>query len=359
MSAEDHDLIDSAMDKAIEKLDTPEAEAPAKEVEQPIESAPSEEVEAPEEITDQVADVETQEAGATEESDSTPIELPTFWPAELKAAAAKAPKEFVDSFSKYDAQRAEWANRVANEAEKGKSYEKQFYADFETPEEAQMHRAKLKAQGVDNPIAELHRYRQWDRVLELDPHTVISDLMRKNGFTPYDFTGEEVENPNQYQDPRVEDAIKRAEAAEKRIQEWEETQQKTVLQSKIDAFKDGVDSTGQVRRQFAELYAPQISNTYEAILKNYPNVTSDDALNHAYEYVKGEVSKIHGVATPTKPTKTKEQIIAESKKAQAAASSSEGAPNTGSVSQKPRLRGKNFNEKLDNALDIAFERHAH
>jgi hypothetical protein len=317
----------------------------------------------PEEITDQEADAEIEQETAEEETLSAePIKPPAFWTAERKKLFEKAPRELQEVISQRELELQQQISRAAQGS--NGNYEKRFFEDFESPEAANLHKAKLKAQGINDPISELHRYRAWDRVLEADPHAVISDLMRKNGFTLNDFYNEanEVQEPNQYKDPRVEDALKRAEAAENAVKEWQSQQELNQKMSFINSFKEGLDSDGQKRKDFCELYSFQIDNAYQKAKADYPMATEDQLLNHAYEQVKDGVKAFHGLnaqpktQAPVKPVLTNEQRIANAKKAQSAASNSVGGPNTGTVSQKPRLKGKNFSEKFDSAFEIAEAR---
>lgn len=312
-----------------------------------------------EDIQEASAEIESDEI-EVEEPSIEPIKTPAFWNPERKKLFEAAPRELQEVIA---AREIELQQQISRAASKTNGVdEKRFFEDFETPEAANLHRAKLKAQGINDSIGELHRYRAWDRVLEADPHAVIADLMRKNGYTPNDFTENayEVQEPNQYKDPRVEDAIKRAEAAENRVKEWETTQQNNQRQTWFNSFKEGVDSEGDTRKDFCELYAFQIQNEVVKAQAQYPMATEAELVNHAYEIVKQGVRAFHGIQpktqAPVKPQLTKEERIAQARKASAAASQSVGGPNTGTVSQKTSLKGKNFSEKFDSAYDIAEAR---
>jgi hypothetical protein len=314
------------------------------------------------EITDQEASVEDESEDIVEET-IDPIKPPAFWTAERKKLFEEAPRNLQEVIAARELELQQQISRAASKKD-GVDYEKRFFEDFESPESANLHRAKLKAQGINDSIGELQRYRAWDRVLEADPRAVISDLMRKNGLSPNDFynNANEVSEPNQYQDPRVDDAIKRAEAAENRIKEWEAKQEFSQRQNWFNSFKDGLDSEGDKRKDFCELYAYQIQAEAEKTRAEYPMASEAELVNHAYETVKQGVRAFHGIQpktlTPAKPALTKEERIANARKASAAASQSVGGPNTGTVSQKPRLKGKNFSEKFDSAYEIAEARAA-
>jgi DNA-binding transcriptional regulator GbsR (MarR family) len=382
----DDSMIDGAIDKAMDMAEIPaeSTEAPLVSDEQQTDIAVKEAVEKPtrdrdergkfarkakteeadepsEQVSDQTADVENNEAPAegTATAEDAPIEVPTFWPAELKALAAEAKdKELVKGFVSLYQQQEEWGRRNATEAEKAKSYEKRFYEDFEKPEAIEAHKAELRLQGVSDPIQELHRYRDWDRVFKTSPKAGIAALMQRNGLTPYDFTNEDLEDSQQSEeDSRYQQAIARAEAVEKKLEDFQVQQETAVLRSMVETFKAGKDSSGAVRKPFAEFYHREIDRAFNDLKAEAPHLSHADALDHAYEFVKDQVQKLHGtVLKAPAPQKTKEQLIAESKRAQAANTSMSGAPTTEMKSQKPRLKGKDFNEKIENAFDMALER---
>jgi hypothetical protein len=288
------------------------------------------------------------------EAEPPPIDLPTFWPAELKAAAAKAPRDVVDLFAKHDAQRAQWANRIAAESERGRAIEKRANEIFEP------RKAELLANKIKDPFDAVEYLLGWDEVFKKDPMLGISDLMRKNGLTPYDFIedgrGAYPQGGAQYEDPRVEEALREAKEAKESLQKWQEDQQTKSMASEIESFKDEKDSSGQVRRPFAEAYAPQISQAVEAIQRLNPQMSLKEALSHGYDYVLDESRKMFGVNGKVNgaPAKDPNQAIAAAKKAKAAASSIKGSPSSEATSPRPRLKGKNFNEMIDSALDNAF-----
>lgn len=373
---EDNEMLDSAIDEALnaveERSKSSEQEASTKKAEthdEPVgdESADeTNEAEAQEETDlDQEASAENnQDEGQAIPEPETTVDAPAFWSAEEKAAFAKADPALRDIIKRRELAAQQHISRLNNEAKNGKGYEQRFYSDFESPEAANLHKAKLYAQGINDPIAELHRYRAWDKVLTSDPHAVISDLMRKNGFTPYDFTNEANYEPeNQYQDPRVDEALRRAEAAEKAFQDFKAQQDQAKLAEVVNTYKSGKFDDGQPRERFMAIYAPQIDQAFMALGKNpnYQHLNDADRLHHATEYVRGQVNELHGIKSGVKkelPQKTREQIIQESKKAQAAASATTGAPNTASISasKRPRLRGKTDGERVGSAIDIALDR---
>lgn len=365
------DIIEKAMDAAesrIEEADsivdealvdppkTPSEEAPVTE-ETPKEPKPK--VEHPQklskngkplgrpkktDLSDQKADVENIEAEATSEQteDLTPIELPAFWSAEEKAVVAKAPKEVQKIIATREAQRNEWANRIANETEEGRAIKNRAYETFEP------YRLKLQANGIKDPFEATSRLLAWNELFEQDPKTGIADLMHKNGLSAYDFINE-VETPQYPQDPRIEQALQDAAEAKKAAEEYKaqiDQQKDYVFRSQVNAFKEGKDSAGRNRKQFAEIYAPQISQAFDTIQKSYPNMSFEDTLNHAYEFVLAEATKAFGI-NGNGVAKTNG---AQPQKAKAAASSITGAPSNGTVESKPRAK------TIDEALDRAEER---
>jgi hypothetical protein len=312
----------------------------------------------PEQTSDQAADVESNEAPAQEEAPSqgneAPIEPPVFWSADRKQLFAKADPELRRAIVDYEAQRNEYVNRIAADASVGKQFRERLYSDMESPDQVQAHKAELRVQGVKDEIEELHRYRAWDRIIKTDPLLHCAAILKRNNYTPYDLLqdqgSQQPEAPPT--DPRVEQALAAAEEARNELR----AQKQAAAQSYLQEFANGKDSRGNVRSTYFEMYRPQIVQAMSEIRNVAPHLSEGDALNHAYEFVVGEVSKLHGIQSTTqahaKPTETK---IAEAKKAKAAASSVSGAPATGVPTPRPRLKGKNFDEKLDNALDLAMD----
>jgi len=393
----DNDLLERALDAAEEKLstkalddssspDTTQETAPALEETQASTEATNEPkaervrdatgkftkgsaskaIKAPEEeakeqiLSDQTANAESGELEKAidvgEESNDAPaIEAPAFWSAENKTLFAKSPREVQKAISE-EAQRIyDWANRTATEAERGKTIE-QRYTETVKPYEL-----KLKAQGID-PIQATERLLAWNEVFESDVKLGIADLMRKNGLTPYDFLNDEGQGQSPYQtDPYLEQARADAEAAKRSVEELKaqlDAQQQQAAQSQIEAFKSGTDSSGQVRRAFVDMYKPQIVQTMQTIMQQYPHVTEIDALNHAYEFTMKEVKSMLGVGSaPSAPqTQQAPKPVVDAKKAESIASKSTGAPQSGVVQPKPKLKGNTFAEKFDNAFQNAVER---
>lgn len=391
MGIEEKDMIDRAMDAAEAKIvDSVEAapDAPAEDLVetqsivegQEREAAPADKTRgkdgkfvkgrpaAPEadgdpeeQVSDQVAEADNTEATAQgdEPQGGEPIEMPAFWSAEERAAVAKAPREVQAIIARKEAQRTEWANRIATETERARSFEKRLYADMDSQESVQAHKAQLQMSGIRDEVDELHRYRAWDRVFRTDARAGIAALMQKNGLSPYDFA--EDANGSQYpNDPRIEEAARIAQEAKQAADAARaelDRERETNLISQVNAFRQGKDSTGQTRAEFAAMYAQQIEATYNEIKRIEPYTPDMSALDKAYEHVLGHVRKFHGIAQKPQiavASKTPEQAIAQAKKAKAAAGSVSGAPSSGTAAARPRLKGKNFNEKLDAALDNAF-----
>ena len=281
---------------------------------------------------------------AAEQSEEAPaIEFPTFWSAELKEAVAKSPPEAQKALVAYEAQRTEWANRIANESERGKAIEKRASEVFEP------HKLKLQAQGIQDPFEAAQRLLAWNELFEKDPKTAIADLMRKNSLTPNDFFEDaQQQSPQQEQVSPEELRAAAREEAKKEFQAFQQQQQQTQLQGEIESFKNGKDSFGHVRRQFAELHAKPISDAFETILVQYPQMARTEALNHAYEFVQKEVRAMYGVTAPV--TQPKAPAPDAVKRAKAAASSVTGAPASGTVAKRPSAK------TVEEAMDRAEER---
>lgn len=385
MALEDNEMLDRALDAAeAQMIDSQVEEAPAPtttdaRVEEAVEVQVADQLKAeaktrdektgkfvkgakatdaaPTQVTDQqeAAEVETAQVEAQGEQPqaAAAIEMPTFWSAELKAAAAKAPKEVVEAFTKYDAQRAQWANRMQAEADRGKALEKQLWSDFESPEEIQNHKAQLQAQGIRSVGEEISRYRAWDKLFRTDVKSGVIALMAKNGLTPYDLL-ESGGGEEQYQsDPRTEQALQAAEEAKREAAELKAAYQRERARSgeaQIEAFKQAKDPRGVTRAQYFDLYKPQITEAFVTILEQNPHLAEPVALEHAYEYIVGEAIKAHGgVAKPVVAATP----VADVKKAKAAASSVTGAPKSGTMTRKPGAK------TIDEAMDRAEEKLAH
>lgn len=320
-----------------------------------------------EQVSDQVADAGAEgEQPGLEIPDAPTFEAPVFWPAELKAAAAEcktdAERALVAKFAAHDAQREEWARRTASEAKRGKEFEQRLYADMESPEDVQRHKAQLRLNGVRDEVDELHRYRAWDKVITTDPETAIQDLIRKNNLQHrFSFAEDQghLQAPS-VSDPRVETALQEAQAAKAEFAEWKANQERRERETELTMFKEGKDSAGNVRAAFVDAYAPQIAEAVKAIREQYPHMPRSEVLNHAYEFQLGEVRKLHGISygkpvSAAQSVATKPVAKPDASKAKAAASGVTGAPANGGTVQRPRLKGDSFNDKLNSAMDNAEE----
>lgn len=301
-------------------------------------------------LSDQATDVEEVEADPTEEesSEAEPIDIPAFWPADLKALAAEAPPEIVKKFIERDVQREQWARRSVAEAEPAKAIATRLYNGFEAVKDEAL------LNGINNPVDEVERYRAWDNIFKRNPGLALIDLGRKNNITPEAYAqmyyGGELEAEPQ-SDPRIEEAFSMAQRAQ---QELEQYKQQSVVQTathEVEAFKNGKDSTGQTRRAFVEMYAPQIAEVHDRIRAENPHLPLGEVLHKSYEYVVGQARKAFGVSgkAPAR-TQSKEQIMANAKKAQAIASSANGAPASGKAAARSGAKS------VDEAIDRAEER---
>lgn len=308
-------------------------------------------------LSDQVANAEstTEEAQVEEPVAVSTVNPPAFWTAEQKALFTKAPVELQEVIATRELQLQQHMSRLANEAERYKTIEKQLYADFDSDQAIEAHKNRLALDGIKSPIEEMHRYRAWDRVFRTDPKLGISDLMRKNGLTPQDFL---IENQEQYYtDPRIEQELQELRTTKSTVEQLKaqlEAQTQQSLYSELEQFKLGKDSSGTVRAQFVELYEPQIASAVTAIKQQNPYMGRTEALNHAYEYVLSEVKKAHGFnsSQPIQSAPVKKPVV-EASKASKIASSSNGAPSSGIAAQKSRLKGNSWEEKLNSAIEQA------
>lgn len=337
------DVIDRALDSAEEILaEREQIDQEAKEVEK-VEPAATK---APE-----VEDLENPEAEPTAEAApiaETPpvveqaIEPPSFWSADRKAIFAKAPKEVQQAVAEYEAKRTEWANRIASESERGKAVEKRAQEVFAPYVE------KLKEGGLQDPFEAAKQLLEWNDSFEKDPLTSIVRLMQENGISPQDLFNGYQQQPQYSQDPRVEQALAEAKAAKELAEQQRNfiaQQQQKQFMGEVERFKNEKDSAGNVRKSFAEMYAPQISMRAEAIQRE-TGAQLYDSLTQAYEEVLGQARKAFGVSAQHSP----EVVVAQAKKAHAAASSVVGAPANGVATKRPKAL------TIDEALDRAEER---
>lgn len=368
MAKEDVDLIDKALDAAEITLNDKAADEFAAKpdlieevkMKEQIDSASKERDEtgkfskkaAPrDEIIDQEADVDPSSEAPTEESEEPLIDAPTFWSAERKLAFAKAPRDVQQAIVEHEAQRNDYVNRIANEVQPLKQVATKLYEGWDS------YKDECTLQGVPDPIAERDRYRAWNAVFKKDPKVGISQLMQKHGLTPADFYGDQGQTQPQYQtDPRVDEALADAKAARELAESYQKRvsdHESQVFNSKVQTFRQGKDSRGQTRAEFAAAFAPQIAEATEIVLAHEPHRTFEDALNVAYEHIIERYGKLYGsngngLGKPPAP--------ANANKAKAAAGSVTGAPASGVKAQRPRLKGETFNDKVDSALDNVFER---
>ncbi len=295
-------------------------------------------------------EVEAQSAQPEATSSITP---PAFWPADKKALFAKAPVELQEYVAQRELGLQQHVSRLTNEAERGKQIISRLNSDFETPEELQSHKARLRADGISDEIEELHRYRAWDNVIRSDVRTYALGLLRNNGLTPQDLFNVELEDSYQ-SDPRVDELTQQFKETQSTINELKaqrERLENEALTNKLETFKSGKDSFGQVRRQFVDMYEPQISTVVTTLRQQNPGLAQEDLLSHAYEFVMKQVRDTFGISKPL----TQESRPVDASKAKQVASSSNGAPKSGVANPKPKLKGKDFNEMFEDAYGQAAQ----
>ena len=283
-------------------------------------------------------------------SEPVAIEPPTFWSSEDKANFAKATPEVRKAVLRYEEQRNKYVSQLQRDAERGKTYETKLYEGYD-PKDIASHKAELRLNGVRDEVEELHRYRAWDKIFKSDPKRAISALMQKNGINAQALS--EDEQNQEYIDPRIEQAMQEAQAAKMQAEELKasfEAQKDEAFRGSVDSFKAGKDSQGNTRKAFAEMYAPQISQVYDAIQAQNP-MPMNQALNHAYEHVLKIAREQFGVKASLGQIapKATEEVMALAKKAKAASSSISGAPKNSVGISRPKAK------TIDEALDRAEE----
>ena len=367
------DLVDKALDAAFDRIDDAAEPDPVKEDPKP-EPTPEPEEEKPiavegetaEPVSDSKANAEDDKAQDVEAEDASPadaspepIELPAFLSAETKALLAEAKPELRKKLVAQYNQQETTTRRALHEAS-GLKAERAKVDEVVAP-----HRARLAAQGISNTSDLVSRALAWDELLRTDPKAFVIAQMKQNGISPQDLfedAGEYGSTAPVIQDPRVDEALERAAKAQQMLEDFQLNQKRAELTSKLETFKNGKDSAGQVRRAFVEMLEPQIAATVAAIKadEGYSHLTEDEVLHHAYEF---EVKKAHergfritGAEPAPKPAKTPAEIAAISLKQKNAATSVRGAPASGTSTPRPRLKGDSFNDRLESAMDIAESR---
>lgn len=377
MSKEDNDLINNAIESAQEKLgvsddkdiEAPKAESEATseapdtvEVEESTTETPLEESET-ETDTDQVANVESSTSEEQPQAAQTEqIEPPAFWTAERKALFSKAPPELKKAIAEEALRQQQHMSRLANESQRGKQWESRVNSDFQSKEEFEAHRAQLRLQGVQDEVAELHRYRDWNRLMKSDPITAVRGLIDQFQITPDELnSGALSDEQERYaNDPRVDAVIEELRQEREAREQAERQREHQSLASQINTWKSGSDKFGKPRAEFSALYAPQIDSEWQQILNEAAQsgiqLSLEESLNHAYERVQGRIFKAHGINPSAPKQPTPEQRAAQVAKVQSAVTRASGAPRSDVITKKPRKQYKNDKERVEAAMKRAEEK---
>jgi hypothetical protein len=363
----DDDLFDAALDaaelevkeKAAAEPEEPEApaveEAEEEAVEEPVEAKKASEPDpkaTKEEHKEAPTPAVEEEAEIAAAPEAKQVEDPPFWSSKDKQLLAKAPPEVREIISRKEAQRNEWVNRVTAEAEEGRALARKTVEAFEP------YREELTAQGIkDLPgaIGMMGNMLGWNSLFNREPITAINALIKEKGLTLQDFFGEydgaqQPQYSGHSNDPRVEQAIADAQEAKRLSEEYRqqiEQQRERLMESEISQFRNGTDSQGNSREQFARLYSPQISQVYSEIVARNPGTPLVQALDEAYETVLSQARAAHGVRGPASSPQNK--ASAQVKRAQAAASSLKGGPSSGVGPGRKKV------VDLDDAINQSFE----
>jgi hypothetical protein len=294
----------------------------------------------PESTDVQGESLETQEPQGT-------VEIPGMWDPKEKQVLAKAPREVQELIARREAQRAEWDRKQAREVEPAKAFLNKAQELFEPQ------RLRFQSNGVRDPLDAIGRLFAWNEIFENDPKLGILDLMQKNGLTPQDLLQDE--SYQQSSDPRLDEAYQRLQAHEdtvRTLQEKLEAQETAQGVAAIEAFKSGKDSFGNTRANFFDAYKPQISEAFKEISRLQPDMPETERLHHAYEAILHWTRDLHGVSA-AQPR----MVATDVNKARAAAKLVSGAPKNGvQVAPRPKAKGKDFDEKLLNAIDASLDR---
>lgn len=383
MGKADHDLIDSAMDAAMEQIDAksePTEEVKIEGVDENTEEtpeAPQEEAleakeedseesseETAEEISDQTANAEevvTQEA-QPQAAATNVIAPPANWTADEKALFSKAPPELQKALVEREVRLQQLISRNANESQRGRQWETRVNSDFETKEELDAHRAMLKLKGINDEVGELHNYRAWNKLFRHDTVLGIQSLMQEHGVTLEELSGEtQSEEQERYaNDPRVDAIIEEMRQEREALEASKKEAERNALQSQINNWKVGNDKYGKPRAEFVQLYGPQIDMEWQQVIneagQNGRELSLEDSLTEAFERVQSKVFKAHGINPNAPKAKTPEQVKAHASKVQAAVTKASGAPRSDTITKKARPEYKNDKERVEAAVKRAEEK---
>ena len=363
------DIIDRALDSAEEiisdanpdPVEAPKEESKPEPITEPGEEDVPQAAKDSKQISGKEANEEEDKADSNGEAEGEspatpedePIEIPAFLPADTKALLAEASPQLRKKVIAAYAQQEETTRRALGEAGSLKA-EKARVDEVLSP-----HRTRLQAQGIRDTSDLVSRALAWDELMTKDIKGFLVAQLKQNGLTPNDlYEGAEEVSGAQITDPRIDEAIEEAKSAKQAFEDFQLNQQKQVLASKLESFKNGKDSTGATRKTFVEMFEPQIAHTIGLIKADpqYQHLSEDEILHHSYEYVVSNARSGFQAVTPQKQAPTQEQIIANAKKQKAASGSVRGAPASGTSNSRPRLKGDSFNERLDSALDLAESR---
>lgn len=349
------DIIEKAMDAAEAEIEATvtQPETIAKTTEDPVETQEIAERIAPEkkqrtktEKTESEVEEEAEPVeAAAEPPPEPPSDLPEYWPAKLKAAISKAPKEVLEQFREYDQQRTEWANRIHGESSRGKQIEQKMTEVYEP------YRQQLAVAGIRDPLEATSRVLAWNEMLTSEDDATAKKafftLLKQRGWSAEDLLYDATQQQDPYYDPRTDEALEAAKAAREELEEFKRGQAAEKANQEIEAFKAGKDSSGATREPLVRMFEPQIADALIQIQQARPDFSSSEQLHHAYEFVIGEARKGGLLASPAPR--------APAAKAIAAASSVTGSPGTAVAAQRNKAKGKSFDDKLNSALDEALD----
>lgn len=373
MAKEDQIMIDSAVDSALEKLDsnteestiepdhTEDSSAKTEESDKEPESGPDN-VEQEEQISDETAIAENSDQSPTETVAET-VEAPAILSAETKALWSKVPADVQKALAADALRTQQQLSRLANESQRAKAWDSRVNSDFSTKEDLDLHRAKLRANGMQDEVAELHNYRAWSKILAADPLTAVREIIVKHGITPEELNSDGPLSEDQERfinDPRIDEVVndfksyKEQQEQERKAREQEETA------NLVNNWKASADKYGKPKAEFAAIYAPQIDQKFQELIHDAAQMgiqkSMPEFLDEAFYAVQDKIFKAHGI-NPTKPsTKSPEQIAADTAKAQAAVSKASGAPRTDVITKRPKKEYKNEKEWVDDIIGKAEQR---
>lgn len=284
-------------------------------------------------------------------SDLPPIEPPQFWEAKDKEAFKKLPYDAQRMMVKYETQARTWASQIAQQAAEARKAQKEFDR-ITTP-----HKDLLKSYNTD-PFVAFDNALTNAALMERDPIMMISRYMRQYGLTPQDLMNGYGPQPGyqngygqtdyyqphyeEYTDPRIDEALEKANRLEQMLQGQSESatqQQQQLLAAEIESFASETDDNGNLLHphfnDFRHKIGEEVSRLEQEGVYKHPR----DLMKAAYRTVVNQLEdKFIKPRLANGQFASRSEVEAlKSKKAEAAAGSLSGST-LGNSAQRKKYR---------------------